>query len=157
MSQVLAGVLSAVDSVITQAINSSAGNAPVLMMLGNFKFSINTAVFQTQERATEYRWACIERFGQNDAQQFTGFGADVITLPGVVYPSFRGGSGQVDQLRALASQGMPQRLINAAGAVLGYWTIKRVRETQANYAMDGSFLKQEFSVELKFYGTSLSQ
>lgn len=156
-SQILAGVLSVVDSVLSQAINSSAGNTPVLLMLGSFAFSLNTAVFQSQERTTDYRWASIERFGQNDAMQFTGFGDDVITLPGVIYPNFQGGAGQVEQLRQLAAQGQPQRLISATGTVMGYWVITRVRETQANYAADGSFLKQEFSVELKFYGANLSQ
>lgn len=58
---------------------NSSGNAPVMLMLGGFKFSINTAVFTELQRSTGYRWPAQERMGQYDALQYTGPGEDRIT------------------------------------------------------------------------------
>ena len=48
--------------------------------------------------------------GQESAWQFTGPGDDTIRLSGVVYPEFRGGFGQIDDLRKMAAQGVQLRL-----------------------------------------------
>lgn len=132
--------------------SNDSGNAPVLMMLGGFKFSLNTAVFTEVQRGTSWRWAGQERVGQLDALQFTGPGDDRITLPGIVYPDFRGGTRNLDDLRQLASQGRPLRLILASGEILGAWVIDHVEETQAFHKPDGSFRRQAFTVSLRKFG-----
>ena len=128
---------------------NDAGNAPVLLMLGDFKFSLNTAVFQEQLRSTSYRWAGQERVGQLDALQFTGPGEDNITLPGVVYPDFRGGPYQVDDLRTIASQGKPLRLVFADGTIGGDWVITNIEDTKSIFKIDGGARKQEFSLSIR--------
>ncbi|HZZ05377.1 phage tail protein, partial [Paraburkholderia sp.] len=87
----------------------------------------------------------------HDALQYTGPGADSITLPGTVYPDWRGGVQQVDALRALARQGRPLRLIPAYGDITAYFVIERVEETRTYYKPDGTFRKQEFSVSLRLF------
>lgn len=145
-----------INGIIQRAVGSfqgnSSGNAPVLMMLGGFKFSLNTAVFQSLERSTSYRWPAQERVGQFDALQFTGPGEDRIRLPGVVFPDWRGGTGQLSQLRALASQGRPLRLIGPGGQILGVWVIENIDEGQSFYKPDGSFRRQEFTVNIRKFG-----
>lgn len=131
---------------------NSAGNAPTMLMLGGFKFSLNTAVFQEMERRTSFRWPAQERPGQYDALQFTGPGDDRITLPGVIYPDWRGDAGQLDELRALASEGRPLQLITAAGDILGEWVIDAVDERASVFKPDGSPRRQEFSVSLRKFG-----
>ncbi|WP_083878552.1 phage tail protein [Acidocella sp. MX-AZ02] len=121
------------------------------MILGSFLFSLNTAAFQELQRNTEYTWAAVPRFSQNDALQFTGPGQDMITLPGVVYPGFRGGGGQLNALRALAGQGKPQSLIDGMGNVYGRWVITGVAETQSIFAAFGQPKKQAFTVTLRWY------
>lgn len=128
---------------------NESGNAPTLLMLGGFKFSLNTAVFQQMERGTSWRWAAQERVGQLDALQCTGPGEDRVTLPGVIYPEFRGGLGQLDDLRRLAGEMKPVRLLNGAGGVLGMWVIEKVEETASGFSPQGTPRKQEFIVSLR--------
>jgi phage protein U len=137
------------DVLINQFQGNDSGNAPVLLMLGGFKFSLNTAVFQELRRLTSWRWPAQERMGQLDALQSTGQGEDTITLPGVIYPDFKGGPGQLDDLRAIGDAKKPVRLISASGQILGLWVIQSVEETASNFKPDGDPLKQEFTITIK--------
>ena len=121
----------------------------VMMQLGSFQFGITTAAYQELKRTTEYRWAAQDRFGQREALQFTGPGSETITLSGVVYPEWRGGSGQVERMRTVASAGLPQQLVSGFGDMLGRWVIERVEESQAVFAAGGAPRKQEFTLNLK--------
>lgn len=175
---------------------NNSGNAPVLLMLGGFKFSLNTAVFTELNRDTSYKWPGQERIGQWDALQFTGPGEDRIRLPGIVYPMWNRGAGpssgvggnigniignaiggsiggqagravgslfdstsasqvnsnQLRDLRSLASQGRPLKLISSSGEIMGAWVIEHIEEGQSYYNPDGSFRRQEFSVTIRKYG-----
>lgn len=120
-----------------------------MMKLGAFTFSIRTAAYQDFSRKTEQRWPSQERFGQLPARQFTGPGDDSITLNGVIFGDYRGGTGQLDSLRLLASTGQPQILITGRGAILGRWVIESVEEKQSIFAAYGTPRKQEFTLTLK--------
>ncbi len=137
-------------SVLSSAVDFVSGYMPQLTF-GSFLFSLNTAAFQTLERDTQYQWAGVPRFGQNDALQFTGPGEDVIRLPGVIYPQYRGGPNQLKQLRALAAQGLPQHLVDGGGNVYGRWVATEIHEGQQYFAAFGQFLRQDFSVALRWY------
>lgn len=132
------------------ALNYEIG-ASVMLQLGSFQFGINTAAYQTLQRSTEWRWPSQDRFGKGPVLQHVGPGAETITLPGVVYPEWRGGLGQMDALRALAAEGKPQTMIDGTGNVLGRWVIERVEEKQAVFADAGVPRKQEFTVQLRRY------
>lgn len=120
-----------------------------MMRLGSFTFSLETAAYQEFQRATEYTWASQARFGQDDALQSTGNGPDNITLPGVVFPEFRGGTGQLDALRALAAQKLPQTLIDGRGRILGEWVITNVDERGDTFAAAGVARRMEFNIKLR--------
>lgn len=120
-----------------------------MMMLGSYSFGLNTAAYQDLERKTEYRWSKQERLGQDAALQYDGPGDDTAVLSGIVYPSFRGGGGQLDKLRALAGKGQPQLLIDGAGNVYGRWVIELIDEKQSTFAAFGQPLKQEFSISVR--------
>lgn len=131
-------------------------NAGVLMMLGSFQFSIETAAYQELQRVTEYRWAKVERARAAPARQFTGVGDDSIDLSGVVHPHWKGGVGQIDAMRALAGLGKPQRMVSmpaiGTGADLGLWCIERIEETQARILEGGVPARQQFRMRLSAYG-----
>jgi phage protein U len=128
-------------------------SGPIVMMsLGQFQFGISTAAYQELERATEYRWPNQERFLQSEALQFVGPGGDTINLPGVIYPEFRGGTGQLDAMRALAAQGQPQTMIDGNGNIMGRWVIERVQEKGSVFAAAGVARKQEFTISLRKFG-----
>jgi phage protein U len=122
-----------------------------MMTLGGFKFGVSTAAYQELKRTTEYLWPSQQRFGAAPALQSTGLGDDAISLSGVVYPEWNGGTGQLDDLRSLAADRQPLTMIDGRGNVLGRWVIERVEEGQSVFAQAGVARKQEFTLGLKKY------
>lgn len=127
-----------------------SGFVPMLM-LGSFKFSLNNAVFQEMRRSTQYKWASQERFGQLAARQFVGLGDDTITLPGVIYPSYKGRTNAMQDLREMAEQGLPYTLLDGQGNIYGRWIITTVDETKSVFAMFAQPRKIEFTVTLELF------
>ena len=123
-----------------------------LMALGDYRFSLETAAYQELTRSTEYRWQSQDRLRHRPAQQYLGPGREEITLNGMIYPSFRGGLGQLDRMRQEAEKGTPLLLNNSAGRVWGQWVITRVEETQSVFYTDGSPRQVEFRLKLARYG-----
>lgn len=121
----------------------------IMMKLGPYSFGLQTAAYQEFQRSTAYTWAAQARFGKLDTLQPTGPGEDTITLPGVVYPEHFGGTGQLDAMRALAEQQLPQALIDGRGNMLGQWVIESIDETGTIFAARGVARKQDFSMKLK--------
>jgi len=122
------------------------------MALGAFRFSLDTAAYQKLQRDTEFAWKEIERFGQAPLMQFCGPGADEISLTGVIFPGYRGGSGQISQMRLQAALGVQLPLVSGLGNYFGLWCVGSISEGQEVFWADGSFRKQEFTVTLKKYG-----
>ncbi len=145
-------ISSQIDKALDSFAGNNSGNSPTLLMLGGFKFSLNTAVFQEVQRSTSWRWPAQERVGQYDALQFTGPGEDRVTLPGVIYPDFRGGTGQIEDLRKIAKQGKPVRLISGSGAILGLWVIESIDETASNFKPNAAPRRQDFTVTIRKFG-----
>jgi len=124
----------------------------VMLALGAYRFSIDTAAHQTLSRTSEYRWQSQDRLGREPAQQFVGAGNQTISLQGVIYPHYKGGLGQIDDLRDEAGQGVPLLLIDGMGWIYDLWVIKSISESQSALITDGRAQKIEFTVELAFYG-----
>lgn len=125
------------------------------MQLGSFRFSIDTAAYQSLRRSLEVRWPSQPVNGAEDVLQFTGITTETIELEGVIYPFFRGGSGQLDRMRSVARNRLPLSLIAGTGAVLGLWVITRVTEGQTVFAEGGEPRRQEFGVALRRYDPGL--
>lgn len=129
--------------------------ADVMLQLGFYQFSLDDAAYQRLGRSTEYRWARQARIGTNDALQFTGLGPDTIDLEGVIYPYFRGGIGQLDDMRLQASLGVPMPLVAGTGRFLGVWCIERVTEGQTVFARQGVPQRMDFTMKLGRYDGGL--
>jgi phage protein U len=123
----------------------------VMMTLGGFQFGIDSAAYQEFRRTTEYRWPSQERFGQAPVRQYVGPGNDIVTLPGVIYPHWKGGRFQLVQLRSLAAVGIPRFMIDGTGAILGRWVIERIEDGQTIFGPSGVALRQEFSLGLAWF------
>lgn len=130
-------------------MNGHILGAPVMMQLGSFQFSITTAAYQELSRRTAYRWAQQDLYGRLPGLQFTGPGEDTMTLPGVIYPEYRGGTGQLNQMRSLAGRGTPLMMVSGVGQIMGRWVIESVDEKQAAFFAYGVPRKQEFTLQLK--------
>lgn len=127
------------------------GQSMVMMRLGGFSFGISTAAYQELTRRTEYLWPGQQRFGKEKSLQFVGKGADTMTLSGVIYPGFRGGFQQVNQMRGMAGNGKPLSLIDGNGRLIGKWVITSVDEKQSTFAAFGAPRRMEFSLSLEFF------
>lgn len=125
-----------------------------MMILGQYAFGLNTAAFQELNRSTEWRWPSQDVFDALPALQFTGYGPDTITLPGIIFPEYWGGTGQVDQLRALGDQARPHTLIDGRGNVLGEFVVTGVQERQSVFGAAGVARRQEFTVTLQRYNSA---
>lgn len=121
----------------------------VMMQLGSFQFSIDTATHQELTRSTMYRWAEQETYGVRPTSQYTGPGKETITLKGVIFPEFRGGFDQINSMRGMASMGTPHMLITGEGVLMGRWCIEQIDESQAILDTAGRPRRQEFTLQLK--------
>ncbi|KAA0014440.1 phage tail protein [Billgrantia pellis] len=125
--------------------------AEVMMRLGEFSFSIDTAAYQQLMRVTRYRWSRQSRVGTHDALQFTGYGGDQITLTGKIYPGWRGGAGQIREMRAQAAQGKPMMLVDGNGYIHGRWAVESVEEQADIFAPAGVPRRQQFTLQMEFF------
>lgn len=124
----------------------------VMLGLGEFRFEIATAAYQKFSLNQSWRWPEQARINRAPALQFVGRNVGEIELDGVIYPSFKGGLGQIEALRALADAGKPQQLVDGMGRIWGAWVVTEIGDTRTVLAADGQPRKLEFRITLKAYG-----
>jgi len=124
----------------------------VMMALGDFRFSLDTAAYDQLTRADSWRWQAQNRFGRRPAQQYLGEGETTIEFSGVILPHFKGGLGQIDAMRAEADKGEKLRLADSKGIFWGHFVIKRISETRSQPISTGQPRRIEFRIELTHYG-----
>ncbi|RKR02581.1 hypothetical protein C7446_2299 [Kushneria sinocarnis] len=125
--------------------------ADVMLKLGRYAFSIETAAYQQLSRKTQWTWASQSRVGAREALQFTGKGADTITLDGVIFPEWKGGTSQLDNMRSEADRTLPLLLVDGNGYVHGRWVIESVEELGDTHARAGTPRRQRFTLQIRHY------
>lgn len=123
----------------------------VMMALGAFRFSMNTAAYQLLQRETTWLWPDQPRFGGEPILQHTGKAPETIQLEGYILPNFRGGTGQIARLRLQADLGLPLPLISGTGNFYGLWVVENIAESQEVFYSDGQPRRQGFGITLKKY------
>lgn len=118
-------------------------------MLGFFPFGIDTLAFSELNRNSEWRWASQDVFDARPVLQFVGQGKETLTLPGVIFPEYWGGTTQLEELRDLADEGEPQTLLDGRGNILGDFVITGIQERQTVFAQAGVARRQEFTITLE--------
>lgn len=124
----------------------------VMMALGSFRFGIGHAAYRQISHQAEYRWAHLDRVGRAPAAQYAGPGVQTLSCEGVIYPHFRGGLGQMTEMRAIAGTGVPLFMTDGLGFFWDRWVIVTVTEKKSVLMADGAPRKIEFSIEMKSYG-----
>lgn len=124
----------------------------IMMMIGTYIFSVDSAAYQQFSRATDYRWRSQERLNNIDALQFVGQGSDVITLAGTIYPEFKGSVGQLKVMRDIAGRGNPLVLLDGRGFVHGLWVIEKIEENVEAFFGQGVPRRQRFTMQIRKYG-----
>lgn len=123
----------------------------VMMALGSFRFSMDTAAFDDFQRTTGFNWSEQARIGTNPALQFVGKETETINLKGLIYPEFKGGFKQIEEMRRIGHEGKALRLVSGLGDNLGQWVISSVTDTQTIFTFAGLPQKMEFRLSLKRY------
>ena len=124
----------------------------ILMALGDYRFSIATAAYDSLKREHRYRWQAQPRWQQAPALQFTGYDKATLDLRGTIYPDLGAGFNQLELLRTQAGRGEPLLLVDGQGFVWGLWVIERVVEEQTYLQANGRPRKQTFRLQLADYG-----
>lgn len=134
----------------------ATANSLVMMALGDYRFSLNTAAYQDLRRRNSWRWPTVDRIGARPASQFVGPGEDCVTMSGVIYPHFKGGLGQLAAMRTEADKGEPLMLVDGTGQVWGKYVITDLEEGQAVFFSNGAPRSQTFDITLQAYGEDAS-
>ncbi|WP_337843584.1 phage tail protein [Rheinheimera sp.] len=124
----------------------------VMLGLGKYRFSLETAAYQQFQKTTAYLWPSQQRIGQHAQLQYVGPGSKEITLPGVIYPRYKGGFDQMKKMEDEAGKGEPLLLVTGTGSILGLWVIESISETGSIFLGNGAPRKIEFSLKLSYYG-----
>ena len=124
----------------------------IMLALGGYRFSIETAAHRTLQRSSQYRWQSQARTGRKPALQYLGPESDSISLDGEILPHFKGGLGQVEAMRSQAGKGEPLILTDSDGQVWGKWCIVGIEETWSDLTERGKPRRIVFRLSLKEYG-----
>lgn len=122
-----------------------------MMILGDFRFEVFTAAYDSLKRSRAQRWVPQARQGRSPALQYVGPGVGEITLAGTIHPLVWGGLRQIPAMRAMADRGEPLELIAGTGEVLGLWCILDVTETGTIFTSAGQPRKIDFTMKLQSY------
>jgi uncharacterized protein len=123
-----------------------------MMQIGDYPFSIDTAAYDSMERSATWRWSAQDRLGRMPARQYNGPDSDTISLSGMILPAWRGGTGQIDDMRAEANKGTPLILVDGKGYIWGRYVIESIKETQTLFTSNGVGRKVMFDMSLSQYG-----
>ena len=124
----------------------------VMMALGSYRFALETSAYQQLQRTISYRWQAQDRINNDPAMQFVGPGAEQINLEGVIYPDFRGGLGQIEDMKDSADNGEPLLLVDGLGQIWGRWVILQIEETREVFLKNGVPRKISFRLSISRYG-----
>ncbi|MDF7673553.1 phage tail protein [Acetobacteraceae bacterium ESL0709] len=136
---------------VTSLLGLNAGNAPVLLSLGDVQFSLNTATFRQLNHNSEAVWAQTGCIGSTDRLHYTGPGDETLTLPGELYPQWRGSARLLDTLRLMMRSGEVYCLLSASGDILGVYVIQSVSQESSLFKSDGTPRKISFTLTLRRY------
>lgn len=129
----------------------------VMLALGDYRFSVDTAAYQSLQQSQSWGWVEQARVGGQPLLQLTGKALRSITMTGTIFPEYKGGFNQVSLMRKEADKGTPLTLlsmsetVDSSGLIVGDFVIVSVSETHRMFRGDGSPRAIEFSIELKQY------
>lgn len=120
----------------------------MMMSYGTFVFSLSTVAYEQLQRQMSWRHARTARIGTRPASQFLGVDQDTITLQGTISAELANDLHGLDDLRDLASQGVPQALVEGTGRVYGSYVIETLSETRKELFSDGTPRLIDFQLHL---------
>jgi len=125
----------------------------VMMALGDLRFSIKTASYDTFRRRITFNWESGKRLGNHESMQFTGYENETVNLKGTIFPVNSGKKGleYVEEIKREGAKGEPLLLVDGLGNSHGKWVILTIGESKSNLLKDGLGKKIEFDLAIKKY------
>lgn len=120
----------------------------MMMALGQFVFSLETAPYQDFQQQLSWRHPSNNRVGRRPARQFLGPEDETITLAGVLLPQLTGGDESIDQLREMGDAGEAYVLVEGTGRYFGLFIIESLQVTRTYFFEDGKARRIEFTLRL---------
>ncbi|MBA0289207.1 oxidoreductase [Stenotrophomonas maltophilia] len=120
----------------------------MMMSLGTFVFSLQTAAYQQLQRQMSWRHPASERVGVLAARQYLGPGEETIDLSGVIHAEMTDDLLTLDVLRELAADGRPLALVEGNGTVYGGYVILSINEGRTEFFADGTPRRIDFQLQL---------
>lgn len=147
------------DDVLARQRRAASETSParVMMMLGDFAFSIDTTAYHQLSRESAWNWSEQARIGCQSLLQYTGKSGRTVRLEGQSH-AFLGKEGvdAVARLYTLAEQTEPLQLVSGEGDILGWWVILDFSESTNRFLPGGGHRNKTWSMTLKHYADDLS-
>lgn len=119
-----------------------------LLCLGQFVFSLRTALPESLKRTSEWRHPSNSRSGARPARQYVGPGDDTVTLQGIIAPPVTGTHASLEQLRTMANTGLAWVLVDGDGYVYGTYAIEHLDEDKTHLLATGTPRRVAFTLRL---------
>lgn len=137
-------------------LQPGAESASVMLMLGEFAFSVGSTAYHQLTREAAWRWSEQERTGQQSLMQYTGKSPRTVRLEGQAHAFFGQGVAPVEELFALGELAAPLLLVSGSGDVLGWWVITEFSEVTGRFLPGGGHRSKTWTITLKYYADDLS-
>lgn len=120
----------------------------MMMALGLFVFSLDTAPYSEFQRQVGYRHPGNNRVGRRPSHQFTGPDDETITLSGRLLPELSGGEWTLAVLEIMADTGDSYTLIEGTGRYYGQFVIDSLDTKRTHFFQDGAARACDFTIKL---------
>jgi len=120
----------------------------MMMALGLFVFSLDTAPYSEFQRQVGWRHPGNSRVGRRPSHQFVGPDDETITLSGKLMPELTGGDLTLAVLELMGDTGDSYTLIEGTGRYYGQFVIDSLDTKKSVFFQDGKARVCDFTVKL---------
>ena len=120
----------------------------MMMALGLFVFSLDTAPYSEFQRQVGWRHPGNSRVGRRPSHQFTGPDDETITLSGKLMPELTGGDLTLAVLELMGDTGDAYTLIEGTGRFYGQFVIDSLDTKRTYFFQDGAARACDFTLKL---------
>ena len=120
----------------------------MMMALGLFVFSLDTAPYSEFQRQVGWRHPGNNRVGRRPSHQFTGPDDETITLSGKLMPELSGGDLTLTVLELMGDSGDSYTLIEGTGRYYGQFVIDSLDTKKSVFFQDGKARVCDFTIKL---------
>lgn len=120
----------------------------MMMALGLFVFSLDTAPYQEFQRQVGWRHPSNNRVGRRPAHQYAGPDDETITLSGRLMPELTGGEWTLAVLELMGDTGDAYTLIEGTGRYYGQFVIESLDTKRSYFFQDGAARVADFTLKL---------